>query len=128
MTRPFNQTFHCPQCRTTHMMETVFSRWMREHDLLDSDNGFCVTDQDYWNHQFAIDSEKDRQNLIFIEVKTCGRTMSRSQADTLSIADQLMIKEPTRVWSPASEMHVTAQFHGMHTLTGLFCSCMCSPE
>jgi hypothetical protein len=35
MTRQFNQTFHCPNCKTWNTAETMFGRWIRQNKLLD---------------------------------------------------------------------------------------------
>lgn len=90
MTRPFNQQFHCPNCKTWHSAETLFGRWIRNNPLLDSRSGYVVTDQDYWIHRYKTDHGREFQLIMLVEIKTMGADLTPSQTDTLHIVNQVM--------------------------------------
>lgn len=130
MTRPFNQTFHCPNCKTWHTSETLFGRWIRNNPDLDSRSGYCVTDQDYWVHRFKTYGTRAFQLLMLVEVKTNGAGLSAAQTDTLHIINQFLRNrratptkevewQPGNVLMPYSTMngsHVSVRAYGMHVL------------
>ncbi len=89
MTRAFYQTIHCPHCGQVITMETEFSRWVRNHPELDSKQGFAVTDQDVFWHQFRTERGRDFQLMMHIEIKTCGAKPTTSQQDTLGMVNQM---------------------------------------
>jgi hypothetical protein len=90
MTRPFNAQFHCPNCKTFVSAETSFGRWIRNNNELESRNGYCVTDQDYWIHKFKNYGSRKFQCIVGVEIKTMGADVSDSQRDILMLINQLM--------------------------------------
>lgn len=129
MTRPFNQTSHCPNCKTWSTSETLFGRWIRNNPALDSGNGFCVIDQDYWVHRFKVDGSRSFQCLMLVEIKTNSAELTAAQRDTLYVINQLMRNRrstPTKndpqcgnslkVISTYSGQKVELRVYGMHVL------------
>lgn len=90
MTRPFLQQFHCPNCKTWNASETLFSRWLRDHEELRSTDGYGITDIDYLVHKFRTHKGRDFQLIMQVEVKTLGAPMRDSQRDSLHIHNQLI--------------------------------------
>lgn len=90
MTRPFNQTTHCQNCKTWSTSETLFGRWIRNNPSLDSRDGFSVIDQDYWVHRFKVDGNRLFQCLMLVEIKTNSAELTAAQRDTLHVINQLM--------------------------------------
>lgn len=90
MTRQHSVTYHCPNCRTWQTAETLFGRWIRSNPDLDSREGICVVDQDYWIHKFKHHGNRAFQLLMGVEVKLMGAELSRAQRDTLLALNQLM--------------------------------------
>lgn len=90
MTRPFNTAVHCPNCKTFISAETMFGRWIRNNPELESRNGYCVVDQDYWIHKFKVYGNRQFQCIVGVEIKTMGATLSDAQKDTLHLINQLM--------------------------------------
>ena len=132
MTRQFNSQFHCPNCKTWHTSETLFGRWIRNNDQLDSAKGFCVTDQDYWVHRFKTHGNRAFQCLMLVEIKTHGADLTLAQTDTLHIVNQVMRNRratptkdlkfqagiaPLKVRSSMAGHLVTLKSFGMHVLT-----------
>lgn len=133
MTRPFNQQFHCPNCKTWHSAETLFGRWIRNNPSLDSKSGYVVTDQDYWIHRYKTDHGREFQLIMLCEIKTMGADLTIAQTDTLHIVNQLMRNRkqtPTKelrhqagttprisVFSAMQGHHVNVRAYGMHVLT-----------
>ncbi len=88
-TRQFNQQFHCSNCGCMTTAETSFGRWIRNNDQLDSAKGIVVYDIDYIVHRCKTEYGRDKQLMMFVEVKTrCSQVMD-SQRDTLYMASQL---------------------------------------
>lgn len=130
MTRPFNQTFHCPNCKTWHTSETLFGRWIRNNSDLESQYGYCVTDQDYWIHRFKTYGNRAFQLLMLVEVKTNGASLTPAQTDTLHIINQFLRNRrstPTKEsgWQPGNVLNaystmngaqVSVRAYGMHVL------------
>lgn len=113
-------------------METLFGRWIRNHQSLDSQSGYCVTDQDYWIHRYKIYKDREFQLLMLVEIKTMGSPLSDAQRDTLHMANQLMRNRrqtptkglryqagngPLRVRSAMRGGDVWLRAYGMHVLT-----------
>uniref|UniRef100_A0A6M3LMQ3 Uncharacterized protein n=1 Tax=viral metagenome TaxID=1070528 RepID=A0A6M3LMQ3_9ZZZZ len=133
MTRQFNQQIHCPNCNTWITHETSFGRWIRNNAELDSQKGYCVTDQDYWIHQFKTFRGKDFQLIMMVEIKTMGAPLSMAQKDTLHMINQITRNRkqtPTKdlqyqagvcpvskVYSLASGKKVYLRVYGVHVLT-----------
>lgn len=137
MTRPFNQKVHCPNCRSWINAETFFGSWLRNNKRLDSIDGTCVLDSDYWIHRFKTYSDPngkyDRQIqcIMLVEVKTNGCNLSEAQRDTLYMVNQLLrnrSKTPTKnpiyqsgisiakVKSTMQDTDVVAWCYGVHVL------------
>lgn len=133
MTRPFNAQYHCPNCRTFVSCETMFGRWIRENKELESKNGYCVTDQDYWIHKFKTFGGRDFQLLMGVEIKTMGQELTMAQTDTLHTINQLLRNRrqtPTKelkwqatgscvrkVKSVVAKKEVVLRAYGIHVLT-----------
>ena len=133
MTRPFNQQFHCPNCKTWHSAETLFGRWIRNNPSLDSKSGYVVTDQDYWIHRYKTDHGREFQLIMLVEIKTMGADLTSAQTDTLHIVNQVMRNRnqtPTKelrhqtgttprisVFSAMQGHRVNVRAYGMHVLT-----------
>jgi hypothetical protein len=90
MTRPHNQRYHCPNCKTEATFETLFGRWIRNHPDLDSGKGYSVIDCDYWVHRFKTYEDREFQCIMLVEVKTHESNLSKAQRDTLFIVNQIM--------------------------------------
>jgi hypothetical protein len=101
MTRHHNTQFHCPNCKTWHTSETIFGRWIRNNKQLDSSEGFCVIDQDYWIHRFKHYDDRDFQLIMLVEIKTNSADLTDAQRDTLHIANQIM---RNRSWTPTKQL------------------------
>lgn len=132
MTRPFNQEWHCPHCKTFVTCETLFGRWIRNNAKLESRNGYSVSDQDYWVHRFRTELDREFQCLMLVEIKTMGASMTDAQRDTLNTANQLMRNRrqtPTKdlryqaglgvlkVFSTYLKRETVVRAFGMHVLT-----------
>jgi len=133
MTRQFNQQAHCPNCRVRMSYETSFERWLRNHPQLDSNEGYCISDQDYWVQKFKTNKEgKGFQLLMLVEVKAMGKELSDPQRDLLLMVDQLTRNRrqtPTKelkyqagtsisqIYSYMSNKTVTVRCFGIHLLT-----------
>lgn len=90
MTRPHNTQTHCATCGTWSTQESSFGRWIRENPKLDSKDGYCVIDQDYWIHAYKTYGNRMFQCLMGVEIKTMGAKLSAAQRDTLFFVDQIM--------------------------------------
>ena len=90
MTRSFNSRIDCPTCRCQMTVETAFERWVRDNDDLDSGSGIVRFDLDMLIHKYMFDDRRDLQAMMFVEVKTFGAEVSKSQADTLGAFRQIM--------------------------------------
>ena len=101
MTKPFNQEYHCPNCKTWQRQETSFSRWIRNNPDLKSGDGYAVTDSDYWIHRYKTFGRRRFQLMVGVEIKTMGANLSMSQRDTLVILNALL---RNRRATPTSEM------------------------
>ena len=74
--------------------DSPFTKWVREHEKLDSDDGFVVTDCDLLIHRYMTVCDKvngrgtistrEIQALMLLEVKSRGGMPSESQIDTFS--------------------------------------------
>jgi len=100
---------------------------------LESQKGYCVTDQDYWIHQFKTFRGRDFQLIMMVEIKTMGASLSMAQRDTLHIINQITRNRkqtPTKdlkyqaglcpiskVFSCASDKKVYLRSYGAHVLT-----------
>lgn len=131
MTRPFIQQFHCPNCKTWHANETLFSRWLREHEHLKSEDGYAITDIDYLVHKFKSHHGREFQLIMQVEVKTLGAEISASQRDTLHIHNQIirnrrqtptkLVKHqagsgPLNVVSLVARKRIRVMHFGLHSL------------
>lgn len=132
MTRQFHSRFECPNCRTIHTAETLFSRWIRENEELDAPEGFCILDADYWVHRFKTYGSREFQCIMLVEVKTNSKTLTDAQRDTLHLVNQIIrnrrttpTKErkyeangngPLRVKSPKAMCIVNVRCYGAHLL------------
>lgn len=111
MTKPFNATFHCNNCKTWQTQETEFGRWIRNNPLLKSSDGYAVTDlymtvNEYKIvHQFKCNYRRDFQLMMDVEVKTMGADLSQSQRDTLHIRNQFF---RNRRQTPTKELRYQA--------------------
>lgn len=129
MTRPFNQQVHCPNCNTWITHETSFGRWIRNNGRLESRDGYCVTDQDYWIHRFKTAYKKTYQLIMLVEIKTMGMPLTLAQKDTLHMANQLMRNRKNKmleyqagpgvnhVHSIMTKSKTILRAYGMHVLT-----------
>ena len=128
MTRPFNQIINCPHCNEEITAEPAFGRWIRNNPELDSYDGYCVIDQDYWVHEFSTYRGKDFQLIMMVEIKTFRAMPTLAQKDTLHVIDQITrnrrngkIKQAgnsiQKVYSYASEKEVYIRSYGAHLLT-----------
>ncbi len=86
--------------------------------MLESSEGYCVTDQDYTVHKFMIVGNRDVQLIMDVEIKTMAAEVSIEQADTLHIKNQLMRKAGTLVdvVSVKNKRMVKARPYGVHVL------------
>lgn len=131
MTKQYNMTFHCPNCKTWNTAETMFGRWIRANEQLDSRDGLTVSDQDYWIHKYKIYGNREFQLIMLVEVKTMDASLSESQRDTLHVVNQIMRnrrKTPTKdikyqsgnspiiVYSTMLKRKVNLRAYGMHVL------------
>lgn len=131
MTRQHFQKFHCPRCGAHATLETAFSRWLRENPLLDSANGLCIVDEDYFVHRFKTYEGRTFQLMMSVEVKTAGAELSAAQRDTLHAVNQVTrnrrqtpTKErkwqagtaPMKVWSSMANRVVNLRHFGIHVL------------
>jgi len=132
MTRPHLSQVHCPNCKTFHTHETLFGRWIRSNPHLESSDGYCIIDQDYWIHRFKVHGMRQFQLLMLVEIKTLGQDLSDAQKDTLHMVNQLMrnrrrtpTKEmlyqaghgPLKVQSLMARTEVFLRAYGVHVLT-----------
>lgn len=132
MTRPFNQQYHCMNCKTWVTAETLFGRWIRNNPDLDSRAGYSVSDQDYWVHRFRTELGRDFQCLMLVEIKTMGAPLTEAQRDTLHLVNQVMRNRratptkdlkyqagsgPLKALSLMSGRYVVLRAWGMHVLT-----------
>jgi hypothetical protein len=132
LTRQFNQQIHCPNCQTWITHETSFGRWIRNNKELDSKQGYCVIDQDYWIHRFKTFRGKDYQLIMMVEIKTLGSDLTDAQRDTLHIVNQITRNRrqtPTKnlkfqsddcyvskVFSYVSQKRISLRAYGAHVL------------
>jgi hypothetical protein len=132
MTRPYNHKAECPNCRSVITWESSFSRWIRDNKQLDSKDGYCVVDQDYWIHAFKTSGSRDFQCIMLVEIKTMGAILSDAQKDTLHMVNQITRNRketPTKknvyqagtstlkVYSAMRGKRVYLRSFGMHVLT-----------
>jgi len=133
MTRQHNLQIHCPNCNVLITHETSFGRWIRNNKDLDSANGYCVVDQDYWIHRFRSHAGRDFQLLMLVEIKTFGTVLTQAQRDTLHCANQVMRNRrqtPTKqlkwqsghssvrmVNSVMANREINLRVYGVHILT-----------
>lgn len=132
MTRQFNQQIHCPNCSTWITHETSFGRWIRNNKQIESSQGYCVSDQDYWIHKFKTYENREFQLLMLVEIKTMGAPLTNAQRDTLHAVNQIVRNRrqtPTkelkhqagnsvaRVYSYVAGREVNLRCYGMHLLT-----------
>jgi RNase P subunit RPR2 len=90
MTRPHLHKVMCPNCRSVITAETGFGRWMREQPRLDSSHGIVTCDVDHWVHRYKTNElGREFQLIMLVEVKTHGKDIDASQADTLHFVNQL---------------------------------------
>lgn len=132
MTRQHNLQIHCPNCGVMITHETSFGRWIRNNKQLDSSNGYCVIDQDYWIHRFKTFRDRDFQLIMLVEIKTHGSDLTNAQRDTLLFVNEIMRNDrntPTKklpwyfggssirkVKSIIAGKEVILRTYGMHTL------------
>jgi hypothetical protein len=90
MTRLMRQQFTCDHCGMESSAESAFSRWTRENPELDSAEGTCIIDQDYWIHRFKTYHGREFQLLMGVEVKTFSAKPTDAQKDTLFALNQVM--------------------------------------
>jgi len=132
MTRPFGQFIDCPNCNSRISMETDFSRWVRENPSLDSKNGYCIIDQDFWIDRFKTHGNREFQCMMLVEIKTMGASLTLAQRDTLVKVNQLMRNRrqtptkdlrwqagysPVDAYSPMTGRRIKLRAFGMHVLT-----------
>ncbi|CAK0762089.1 conserved hypothetical protein [Gammaproteobacteria bacterium] len=132
MTRPHLSQVHCPNCKTFHTHETLFCRWIRNNPQLESADGHCFIDQDYWIHRFRIYGRREFQLLMLVEIKTLGSDLSDAQKDTLYMVDQVIRNRrqtptkpllfqagrgPLRVRSLINHADIFLRVYGVHVLT-----------
>lgn len=128
MTRAFNQIINCPHCNNEITAEPAFGRWIRNNPQLDSWQGYCVIDQDYWIHQFRTFRGKDFQLIMMVEIKTFCAHQTLAQKDTLHVIDQLTRNRKNsdisqagnsipKVYSHVSKKEVYIRSYGAHLLT-----------
>jgi hypothetical protein len=132
MTRLMRQQFTCCHCGAESSAETAFSRWTRENPELDSAEGTCIIDQDYWVHRFKTYIGREFQLLMGVEVKTFSAKPTPAQRDTLIALNQVLrnrrstpTKEnkyqagtaPMRVFSSMQKREICLRVFGVHLLT-----------
>jgi hypothetical protein len=111
--------------------ETSFGRWIRNNPQLDSKDGFCVIDQDYWIHRYKTYGNRAFQLLMMVEIKTWNAALSKAQQDTLHMANQVMRNRRqtptskvqwqagnsiTKTYSVMANMEVNLRVYGVHVL------------
>lgn len=129
MTRPFQRTAKCPNCHYDIPLEDEISHWSRHHPELNSEDGFTYMDKDLICHRFKTTHGREFQCLMFVEFKSRGGALKKSQKDTMWIVDQMFRTDtttptkkaglhcglvPSRVWSEASKMWVAVKAFGFH--------------
>jgi hypothetical protein len=132
MTCLMRQQFTCSHCGKNSSAENAFSRWTRENPQLESADGTCIIDQDYWVHRFKTYFGRRFQLLMGVEVKTFFAKPTMAQKDTLFSLNQVMrnrrstpTKEnkfqsgtaPLRVFSFMMGREVFLKTFGVHLLT-----------
>ncbi len=133
MTRQMREQIECPQCGKYHSNETVFSRWVRQQEDLDSNrDGIVLYDSDMIVHRYKFDHNRLYQCIMLVEVKCHNAEPTPSQKDTLAIFGQFLRNDkttsrksrraqvrdrPTKAFSVMRKRMITCRAFGVHLLT-----------